>query len=235
VIKKIGGEGAAYATDIGCYALGIAPPLCVGDLLVCMGSSVATAQGISRVTGRSTIATLGDSTFFHAAIPGLVNAVYNNAKVTLVVLDNATTAMTGHQPHPGTGMTGMGSLSEKVSIEKVVEGCGVKYLRTVDPFKVKEASEVLKEALQQPGPSVVVFRAPCVLLSVRERRRQGIKVVPFKVTAKCTDCMTCIRLLGCPALVVVDGKVGIGEALCTACGLCASVCPYSAIEGRCLK
>lgn len=235
VIKKIGGEGAAYATDIGCYALGIAPPLCVGDLLVCMGSSVATAQGISRVTGRSTIATLGDSTFFHAAIPGLVNAVYNNAKVTLVVLDNATTAMTGHQPHPGTGMTGMGSLSEKVSIEKVVEGCGVKYLRTVDPFKVKEASEVLKEALQQPGPSVVVFRAPCVLLSVRERRRQGIKVVPFKVTNKCTDCMTCIRLLGCPALVVVDGKVRIGEALCTACGLCASVCPYSAIEGRCLK
>jgi indolepyruvate ferredoxin oxidoreductase alpha subunit len=235
VIKKVGGEGAAYATDIGCYALGIAPPLCVGDLLVCMGSSVATAQGISRVTGRSTIATLGDSTFFHAAIPGLVNAVYNNAKVTLVVLDNATTAMTGHQPHPGTGMTGMGSLSEKVSIEKVVEGCGVKYLRTVDPFKVKEASEVLKEALQQPGPSVVVFRAPCVLLSVRERRRQGVKVVPFKVTDKCTDCMTCIRLLGCPALVVVDGKVGIDEALCTACGLCASVCPYSAIEGRCLK
>ena len=235
VIKKVGGEGAAYATDIGCYALGIAPPLCVGDLLVCMGSSVATAQGISRVTGRSTIATLGDSTFFHAAIPGLVNAVYNNAKVTLVVLDNATTAMTGHQPHPGTGMTGMGSLSEKVSIEKVVEGCGVKYLRTVDPFKVKEASEVLKEALHQPGPSVVVFRAPCVLLSVRERRRQGVKVVPFKVTDKCTDCMTCIRLLGCPALVVVDGKVGIDEALCTACGLCASVCPYSAIEGRCLK
>ncbi len=235
VIKKIGGEGAAYATDIGCYALGIAPPLCVGDLLVCMGSSIATAQGISRVTGRSTIATLGDSTFFHAAIPGLVNAVYNNAKVTLVVLDNATTAMTGHQPHPGTGMTGMGSLSEKVSIEKVVEGCGVKYLRTVDPFKVKEASEVLKEALQQPGPSVVVFRAPCVLLSVRERRRQGIEVVPFKVTDKCTDCMTCIRLLGCPALVVVDGKVRIDEALCTACGLCASVCPYNAIEGRCLK
>ena len=235
VIKKIGGEGAAYATDIGCYALGIAPPLCVGDLLVCMGSSIATAQGISRVTGRSTIATLGDSTFFHAAIPGLINAVYNNAKVTLVVLDNTTTAMTGHQPHPGTGMTGMGSLSEKVSIEKVVEGCGVKYLRTVDPFKIKEASEVLKEALQQPGPSVVVFRAPCVLLSVRERRRQGVEVVPFKVTDKCTDCVTCIRLLGCPALVVVDGKVRIDEALCTACGLCASVCPYNAIEGRCLK
>ena len=235
VMKKVGGEAAAYPTDIGCYALGTAPPLCVGDLLICMGSSIGTAQGISRVTGRNTIATLGDSTYFHAAIPGLVNAVYNNARVTLVVLDNLTTAMTGHQPHPGTGMTGMGTRSEKVSIERVAEGCGVKYVRTVDPFKVKEASAVLKEALQQPGPSVVVFRAPCVLLSVRERRRQGIKVVPFKVTDKCTDCMTCIRLLGCPALVVVDGKVRVDEALCTACGLCATVCPYGAIEGRRLE
>jgi indolepyruvate ferredoxin oxidoreductase alpha subunit len=232
VIKRVGGETAVYPTDIGCYALGVAPPLGVGDILICMGSSIGTAQGMSRMTGRNTIATLGDSTFFHAAIPGLVNAVYNNAKVTLVVLDNTTTAMTGHQPHPGTGTTGMGHPSQKVSIEKVTQGCGVKYVRIVDPFKLKEASAVLKKALQQPGPSVVIFRSPCVLLSMPERRRQGITVMPFKTTEKCTNCMTCIKLLGCPALVVADGNVGINEVLCNACGLCASVCPYNAIEGR---
>jgi len=231
VIKKVGGEKAVYPTDIGCYALGIVPPLGVGDLLICMGSSISTAQGISRVTGRNTIATMGDSTFFHAAIPGLVNAVYNNAKVTLVVLDNATTAMTGHQPHPGTGMTGMGSPSEKISIEKVAEGCGVKNVRVVDPFKIKEAGAILKEALQQPGPSVVVFRAPCILMSVREKRRRGEKIVPLKITDKCTNCMACVNLLGCPALLVEDGRVRIDEGLCVACGLCVDVCPYDAIEG----
>ncbi len=235
VMKRVGGESAAYPTDIGCYALGTAPPLGIGDLLICMGSSISTAQGISKVTGRNTIATLGDSTFFHAALPGLVNAVYNNAKVTLVVLDNTTTAMTGHQPHPGTGMTGMGSPTEKVSIEKVAKGIGVKYVKAVDPFKLKKASAILRKALEQPGPSVVVFRAPCVLLSVREKRRQGIKVMPFTVTDKCTNCMACIKSLGCPALVVADEKVSIDETLCTACGLCASVCPYAAIEGRCLE
>jgi len=230
VIRKAGGEGALYPTDIGCYALGIAPPLNVGDIMICMGASLGTAQGISRVTGAPTIAVLGDSTFFHAALPGLVNAVYNSAKVTLAVLDNATTAMTGHQPHPGTGLTGMGSPSEKVAIEKVAEGCGVKYVRVVDPFKLKESQRVLREALQQAGPSVVVFRAPCVLMDVREKRRMGVKIVPYEVTEACTNCMVCIKLLGCPALLVEDGSAHIDESLCTACGLCAQVCPYKAIE-----
>jgi len=230
IIKKVGGEKALYPTDIGCYALGIAPPLSVGDIMICMGASLGTAQGISRVTGLSTIAVLGDSTFFHAALPGLVNAVYNNSRVVLAVLDNSTTAMTGHQPHPGTGLTGMGSPAEKVSIEKVAEGCGVKYVKVVNPFEVKEASEVLKGALKHSGPSVVVFRAACTLVSIREKRRKGIKTVPLKVSEKCTNCMACIKLLGCPALVVEGGKVRIDGALCTACGLCVSVCPYDAIE-----
>ncbi len=230
VIRKVGGEKASYPTDIGCYALGVAPPLNVGDLLICMGSGISTAQGISRVTDSPSIAIIGDSTFFHAAIPGLINAVYNNANVTLAVLDNGTTAMTGHQPHPGTGLTGMGSTSEKVSIEKVAEGCGVRHVKTVDPFKIKEAAAVLKEALQHSGPSVVIFRAPCTLLAVRERRRKGIKTKPARILDKCTNCMTCIKLLGCPALVVDSGKVSIDEALCAACGLCVSLCPYGAIE-----
>jgi indolepyruvate ferredoxin oxidoreductase alpha subunit len=230
-IKRAGGETATYPTDIGCYALGIAPPLNVGDLLVCMGASVSTAQGMSKVTGRNTIAIIGDSTFFHAALPGLVNAVYNNARVTLAVLDNQTTAMTGNQPHPGTGTTGMQSPAERVLIEKVAEGIGVKYVKVVNPFKTKEAEKVLKEALQHLGPSVVVLRAPCALLTVREKRRQGIKIQSFKITDKCTNCMACIKLLGCPALVIEDEKVHIDEALCTACGLCVTVCPYQAIEG----
>lgn len=230
VIKKATGENAIYTTDIGCYALGIAPPLKVGDILICMGASIGTAQGISKVTGRETIAVLGDSTFFHAAIPGLINAVYNNHKVTLVVLDNLTTAMTGSQPHPGTGVTGMRSPSERILIEKVAEGCGVKYVKVVDPFKIKEATAVLKEALQHHGPSIVVFRSPCALMATREKRHKGEKIVPFKITEECTNCMICIKLLGCPALIIEDGKVTINEALCTACGLCVSVCPYNAIE-----
>ncbi len=231
IIKRVGGEKAVYPTDIGCYALGTALPLGVGDLLICMGSSISTAQGISRATGRNTIATLGDSTFFHAAIPGLVNAVYNNAKVTLIVLDNVTTAMTGHQPHPGTGITGMGSPAERISIEKIAEACGVKYVRVVNPFKLKEAERVLKEALQHDGPSVLVFRAPCTLIDIREKRRKGLKIVPCKITDKCTNCMACIKLLGCPALIVEAGKARISETLCTGCGLCVAVCPFKAIEG----
>ncbi|MDH5747317.1 MAG: thiamine pyrophosphate-dependent enzyme, partial [Candidatus Bathyarchaeota archaeon] len=224
------GKKAIYPTDIGCYALGAAPPLNIGDIMICMGASIGTAQGISKATGEDTIAVIGDSTFFHAAIPGLINTVYNNHKVVLAVLDNLTTAMTGHQPHPGTGVTGMRSLSERILIEKVAKGCGVKYVKVVDPFNINEATAILKEALQHPEPSVIVFRAPCALTVVRDKRRRGIKVVPCKITDKCTNCMACIKLLGCPALIVEEGNVSISEALCVACGLCASVCPYDAIK-----
>jgi indolepyruvate ferredoxin oxidoreductase alpha subunit len=230
VMRKVGGEKTLCATDIGCYALGIAPPLSVGDLLICMGASIGTAQGMSRATGRNTIAALGDSTFFHAAIPGLVNAVYNNAQITLIVLDNSTTAMTGHQPHPGTGMTGMGSPAQKISIEDVAKGIGVKYVKVVNPFNLKEATSILNGALNQGSPSVIVFRAPCTLLTVRERRRRGVRVQPLSVSKKCRNCMACITLLGCPAMIVQKGKVEITDS-CTVCGLCASICPYGAIKG----
>jgi indolepyruvate ferredoxin oxidoreductase alpha subunit len=235
VMRKVAGDKALYSTDIGCYALGIAPPLNIGDIMTCMGASIGTAEGMSRATGKETVAIIGDSTFFHAGIPGLVNAVYNNSRVVVTVLDNLATAMTGHQPHPGTGMTGMHALTERILVERVAEGCGVKYVRVVDPFKTKEATAVLREALQQPGPSVVVFRAPCTLMDVREKRRRGIKVEPTKITDKCTNCMACIKLLGCPAIVVEEGRVKIDENSCTACGLCISVCPYNAIEGSCAE
>ncbi|HVP92436.1 MAG TPA: indolepyruvate ferredoxin oxidoreductase subunit alpha [Acidobacteriota bacterium] len=230
VMRKVAGEKAVYSTDIGCYALGCAPPLSAGDIMTCMGASIGTAEGISKAISESTIAIIGDSTFFHAGIPGLINAVYNNHKIVVAVLDNMATAMTGHQPHPGTGMTGMQKPAERILIEEVAEGCGVRFVRVVDPFKVKETEAVLREALDFAGPSVVVFRSPCTLMVVRERRRKGAAIGFYKVTENCTNCMACIRLLGCPALVVEDGKVSINEVLCTACGLCASVCPYKAVE-----
>ena len=230
VIGKATGKRAIYPTDIGCYALGAAPPLSIGDILICMGASIGAAQGISKVADKDVVAVIGDSTFFHAAIPGLVNAVYNNHKVVLVVLDNLTTAMTGHQPHPGTGKTGMQTQGKRILIEKVAEGCGVKYVKVVSPFNVKEAENTLKEALKHEGSSVIIFRAPCALMTMRERRRKGEEVAPYRITEKCTNCMACIKLLGCPALTIENEKVSINEVLCVACGLCASVCPYNAIE-----
>jgi indolepyruvate ferredoxin oxidoreductase alpha subunit len=229
-IRKVAGEKAIYATDIGCYALGIAPPLSVGDIMICMGASVGVGEGIWKATGRDTLAIIGDSTFLHAGIPGLINAVYNKHKIVVAVLDNMTTAMTGHQPHPGTGMTGMGNASERVDIAKVASGCGVKFVRVVDPFKTKEATVILKRALEHEGPSVLVFRAPCSLIVAREKRRQNIELVPCRISEKCTNCMACIRLLGCPALILDKGEARIDETLCTGCSLCASVCPYAAIE-----
>lgn len=234
-IRKVFGDKALYPTDIGCYALGISPPLSVGDIMICMGASVGVAQGVSRVTGRDTIAIIGDSTFFHAAIPGLVNAVYNNSKIVVIVLDNQTTAMTGHQPHPGTGTTGMGVSSEKILVERVAEGCGVKYVRVVNPFETEVAGRVLREAARTPGPSVVVFRSPCTLMDLRERRRKGVNVVPAKISEKCTGCLACVKLLACPAIRVEGEKPIIDKNSCSGCGLCISVCPSKAIEGTCAE
>jgi indolepyruvate ferredoxin oxidoreductase alpha subunit len=221
-----------YSTDIGCYALGYQAPLQIGDLMFCMGASIGTACGISRAMGQDTVAIVGDSTFFHAAIPGLINAVYNNHKVTLIVLDNTTTAMTGHQPHPGTGKTGMNIPTVRVSIEEIARSCGVKYVKVITPFRVKEATSIVKEALKTEGPTVIIFRSPCTLLTISERRRQGLRVTPCKVTDKCTNCMTCLNLLGCPALGTKENKIMINEELCIACMLCATVCPIQAIELR---
>jgi len=232
VLKKAAGEKAIYSTDIGCYALGAAQPLTVGDIMICMGASVGTAEGIWKATSADTLAIIGDSTFLHAGIPGLINAVYNKHKITVAILDNLTTAMTGHQPHPGTGITGMGQQSEKIDIAKVAEGCGVKFVKVVDPFRTLEATATIKEALRQDGPSVVILRAPCVMIEAREKKQRDIKPKHRRISEKCTNCMACVKLLGCPALVLEDGKVRIDEALCAGCGLCDSVCPYGAIESR---
>jgi len=230
VIRTAAAGKAITTTDIGCYALGYQPPFQVGELMFCMGASIGTACGISKVMGQDTVAIVGDSTFFHASIPGLINAVYNNHKITLIVLDNLTTAMTGHQPHPGTGKTGMNTQTEKVSIEEVAKGCGVKYVKVINPFKVKEATSIVKEALKTEGPSVIIFRSPCTLLTISEKRRKGLQVTSCRVTEKCTNCMACVKLLGCPGLEIEESRVVINETLCTGCTLCVAICPYQAIE-----
>ena len=230
VIKTATKNRAIYPTDIGCYALGIQPPLRIGDTLVCMGAGIGTACGISKVIEEDVVAVVGDSTFFHAAIPGLINAVYNNHKVTLVVLDNLTTAMTGHQPHPGTGKTGMKTRARKILIENIARACNVKYVKVVDPFKIKEAMKALKEGLKTRGPAVIIFRQPCALLVLSEKRRKGEKIVPIKISEKCTNCRVCIGAFGCPALYVENDHVIVNEALCTGCMVCAAICPYDAIE-----
>lgn len=234
LIKKAleGKEEAILPSDIGCYSLGLLPPLKMVDLVICMGASLGTACGFAKATKKKVVATIGDSTFFHAGIPPLVNAVYNNVNVTVVVLDNQTTAMTGHQPHPGTGVLAGGTEGTRVLIEEVAKGVGVKHVSVVDPFNYKEALKAIKEAIEFNGPSLVVSRSPCALIIVREKRRRGEPIVPYHVDkSKCVGCFVCINAFGCPAITRdEDGKAKILSYLCTGCGFCTNVCPVGAIK-----
>lgn len=220
-----------YPNDIGCYTLAVQPPLEMADSCLCMGSSLGTACGFSQATDDTIVATIGDSTFFHAGIPGLINAVYNQHPFVLVVLDNRATAMTGMQPHPGTGLRGMGKPAPIVKIEDIARGCGVKFVKVTDPYNVKESIRVLREALKQDEVAVVVSRHKCALLEAREKRRKGVPTTPYRVnTEKCTGCMVCIDMFACPAMYKEGEKVRIEPNLCVGCGVCTEICPYKAIE-----
>ena len=218
-------DKAVYATDIGCYALGVQPPLSTADVLVCMGGGVGAAGGISKATKQKIIAFLGDSTFFHAGIPALVNAVYNNHKFVYTILDNRTTAMTGHQPHPGTGITGMGNIASNIKIEDIVRGIGVKFIEIVDPYNVKKTVSAFRKALDYDGVSVLIARHPCTLLELRKGKRKAYQINQ----SKCKECRICIDRFGCPAFYV-DKGVHINPLLCVGCGVCAQICPAKAIE-----
>ena len=227
VKKAAEGLGTIYPTDIGCYTLGVLPPLSTADFLLCMGSSVGTGCGFSTVTDKKVISFIGDSTFFHSGIPGLVNAVFNNHNFTLVILDNSITAMTGHQPHPGVDMgdfnlTGYG----QVSIEKVVRAIGVPHVAVIKPYRVNKSIEALKEAIDFKGVSVIISKEACTLYAQSLKRSRG---KPFYISEKCKNHRDCVNELACPAFYTEGEKVYINADLCTGCAVCAQICPEKAI------
>jgi indolepyruvate ferredoxin oxidoreductase alpha subunit len=228
VKKAAEGMDTIFPSDIGCYTLGLLPPLSAADFLICMGSSVGTAGGFSKVNpDKKVIAFIGDSTFFHSGIPGLINAVYNNHNFTLVILDNGTTAMTGHQPHPGVdmeriNMSGYG----RVSIEKVVRAIGVEHLTTIKPYKVKKSVEAIKASINHKGVSVIISEEICALYA---NALKLPKHKPFNITDKCKNHKTCIDSLACPAFYIWNDRVKIDANLCTGCAVCAQICPENAI------
>ncbi|MBR3532840.1 MAG: indolepyruvate ferredoxin oxidoreductase subunit alpha [Clostridiales bacterium] len=228
VKKAMKGKETIFAGDIGCYTLGNAMPLDMVDTCLCMGAGLGIAQGVGRVKpDTKCFAFVGDSTFFASAITGVVNAVYNQADMTLIVLDNSTTAMTGHQPHPGTGHTMMGEFTDKIDIENILRGIGVGTVVRQDPFKLDEAVETVKRVADEPGVKAIIFEAPCAVLFKPE--------TPYEIDLdKCVDCKMCIREIGCPGVVLKDGRVAIDEALCNGCGLCSQICPCGAI-GKAVK
>ncbi len=220
-----------YPGDIGCYNLAYNPPQEAVDTTICMGASFGIANGLSHIVDVPIVAHMGDSTFFHSGIPPMVNAVYNKANITMVIMDNSATAMTGFQPHPGTGQTATGEEAPVVKIEDVARACGVKFVEIVDPFDLKNATEVFEKAIRFEGPSVVVSRRLCAMVEQRQKRTRGEKVVPYTVIPeKCNDrCNACIELLGCPALIKEGTKTVVDVTLCNGCGICAQVCPFKAI------
>ncbi len=217
------GKKSIFCGDIGCYTLGNAMPLDMVDTCLCMGAGVNITQGVGRIDPNTTcFAFVGDSTFFASAMTGVVNAVYNQADMTLVILDNSTTAMTGHQPHPGTGQTMMGEIVQKISIENILRGIGVDAVETVDPLKLSEAIDCVKRVSAKKGVKAIIFKSPCIAVTKPSSRR----VVDAD---KCISCKKCISQLGCPAIIINEGKVCIDSSLCTGCGLCEQVCPVGAI------
>jgi indolepyruvate ferredoxin oxidoreductase alpha subunit len=231
-----------YSGDIGCYSLGVFPPFEVQDIMTNMGSSIGAGHGLAKVTSKSgqfVVAIIGDSTFFHSGLPALANAVYNRSPMLVAVLDNRTTAMTGHQPHPGIGMGALGATRE-LAIEEVARGLGVSKVVVADSFDIRDSEAKLldaaKHVLEKREPAVVVARGSCMLVALREASRVGVKPPKYFVDeAKCTGCGVCYKAFNCPAIYRRDdGKAAIDPALCTGCGECAQVCPFGAfkVEGE---
>ena len=212
--------------DIGCYTLSVLPPLQTMDLCICMGASIGTALGMEKALGpeasEHTVAVLGDSTFIHSGITGLVDVVYNRSNVTVIVLDNRTTAMTGHQENPGTGRTLKGERTHPFDFVAVGKAIGIDNPRVVDPYDLEATEQVVREEVARRGPSLIVSRRECVLL-VRDRARLS------RVDAElCVGCKLCLRL-GCPALSMSDEMAVIDPLLCFGCGVCAQVCSKGAV------
>ncbi len=227
--KKLGID-PIYSGDIGCYSLGIAPPFNVQDVIIEMGGSIGLANGFAHtVRDRLTIAIIGDSTFFHAGIPPMINAIYNSAPMVILLLDNETTGMTGFQPHPGTGITAKGEKTKKIYVEELAKAAGVDYVGIFDPYNIKKAVEIIVEGIKvamNGGIAFLVARRMCSLLAQRLMLLKHIYRIDGE---RCTGCQLCVKTLSCPAIVIKDEKPHILESLCRGCGICAEICPVKAV------
>ena len=222
-IKKVFRD-AIYPSDIGCYTLGL--QLGVVDTTICMGASITVASGMAQAgESHDVVCTIGDSTFLHSGIQGLLNAVYNNARITVVILDNRITAMTGHQPNPTTGITACGNPSPAVSLEMICRSCGVMFVETVSPNDMVQFTAVLKDAKARPGVKVIIAKQPCVISERRAKVNRGRFVVNREL---CIGCKACVKF-GCPAIELHSGLALITD-LCSGCGACAQICPVAAIN-----
>jgi indolepyruvate ferredoxin oxidoreductase alpha subunit len=228
---------AVVTGDIGCYALGMLPPLSVVDVILCMGGGISMAHGMDKVQRycksdkRSSIpvkeqkivGVIGDSTFFHSGITGLLDIAYNQGTSTIIVLDNRITAMTGHQENPGSGKTLMGTNANAVSIEDIGRACGINHIRTINPYDISTTISIIKEATDSEQPYLIISKAPCVL-HVKQTLAE-----PLTISKElCKKCGTCLKI-GCPAIEKTDAGLQINDLLCAGCGLCKTVCPAKAI------
>ena len=227
-VKKVFGTDAVFPTDIGCYTLGVLPPISMADFGICMGSSASSGCGFAQATNQKVVSFIGDSTFFHSGITGLVDAIHNNHKFTLVIMDNGTTAMTGHQIHPGVNTEPMGIERTRIPIENVVRGLGVKDVHVVKPYKLKKTMESIQKAMEFDGLSVIISEELCPLFA--KATKQFKKSKPFRVNHdKCKDHRDCLNLLACPAMYLEGDRVEIDKNACIGCAVCAQVCPENAI------
>lgn len=224
VKRAVGKRKAVFCGDIGCYTLGNAAPLDMVDTCLCMGGGITVAQGIETADpGTLAFGFVGDSTFFASGITGVVNAVYNQHDMIVCILDNSTTAMTGQQPHPGTGRTMMGNEVPALSIPRILEALDVE-CAIVDPLDFEAAVQTVRDAIDKTGVRAIIFKSPCIYLEPPRH-----PAVELDLDA-CIDCRVCIKQLGCPALVVEDGHVAVDASLCYGCELCCKICPTDALR-----
>ena len=227
-VKNALPDAAITVADIGCHTMGYYPPHEVGQLLLCMGHANGTAAGLTLGNDqRKVVSFIGDSTFFHAGLPAIINAVLYDHDFTLVVMENGTTAMTGHQPHAASG-----EISEKIPIQGVLEALGVKFLRNVDAYDQKALGTALRQALDHRGFAVVIARHPCMLKFVRQQRKKGaFSPLQMKVVETCNRSYVCVEQFACPSFVRnPDGSVTVHEDLCIGDGSCMAVCPVGALQ-----
>ncbi len=216
--------------DIGCYTLGASAPLSAMDTTICMGASVSGLHGFNKARGKESekksVAVIGDSTFMHSGMTGLVNIAYNSTNSTVIILDNSITGMTGHQHNPTTGYNLKGDVTAKVDLESLCRAIGINRVRVVDPYNIAETEKAITEELEVDEPSVIISRRPCALLK-NVKHKPALKVN----RDKCKSCKMCMKV-GCPAISMKEGKAEIDYTQCVGCEVCMQMCKFDAIGGN---